>query len=91
MMKASVDEVVIVADGQEIARHRRSYEAGDLVSKSPALPGPVGTKGRGPGPGGAIARMGSTDRVRHVAASRSARTISSTAFLTLRDAEPDES
>ena len=30
-MTASVDEVVIVADGQEIARHRRSYEAGDLV------------------------------------------------------------
>ena len=45
-MKASVDEVVIVADGQEIARHRRSYEAGDLISKSPALPGPVGTEGR---------------------------------------------
>ena len=31
MVTASVDEVVIVADGQEIARHRRSYEAGDLV------------------------------------------------------------
>jgi len=31
MVKAYVDEVVIVADGQEIARHRRSYEAGDFV------------------------------------------------------------
>ena len=31
MVKACVEEVVIVADGQEIARHRRSYEAGDLV------------------------------------------------------------
>ena len=31
MVTASVDEVVIVADGQEIARHQRSYEAGDLV------------------------------------------------------------
>ena len=31
MVTASVEEVVIGADGQEIARHRRSYEAGDLV------------------------------------------------------------
>jgi transposase len=31
MVKAYVEEMVIVADGQEIARHRRSYEAGDFV------------------------------------------------------------
>lgn len=31
MVKAYVDEVVIIVGGQEIARHRRSYEAGDLV------------------------------------------------------------
>ena len=31
MVTASVEEVVIGADGQEIARYRRSYEAGDLV------------------------------------------------------------
>lgn len=31
LVKAYVDEVVIVADSEEIARHRRSYEAGDFV------------------------------------------------------------
>ena len=30
-MKGFVDEVVIAADGAEIARHRRSYEPGDMV------------------------------------------------------------
>ena len=30
MMKAYVEEMVIVADSQEIARHRRSYETGDF-------------------------------------------------------------
>ena len=31
MVKASVDEVVIAAGSEEIARHQRSYEAGDFV------------------------------------------------------------
>ena len=30
-MKAYVNEMVVIADGQEIARHRRSYEAGDFI------------------------------------------------------------
>jgi transposase len=32
LVKGFVDEVAIVAEGKEIARHRRSYEAGDMVS-----------------------------------------------------------
>jgi hypothetical protein len=31
MVKATVDEVAIVAAGEEIARHRRSYDSGDFV------------------------------------------------------------
>ncbi len=31
LVKAYVDEVVIVVDSEEIARHQRSYEAGDFV------------------------------------------------------------
>ena len=30
-VKADVDEVALIAGGQEIARHRRSFKAGDFV------------------------------------------------------------
>ncbi len=67
MVKAYVDDVVITSGAEEIARHRRSYDAGDFCLQPAALSAPVGTEGQGARPSSPLQEWDTAGRVRDAA------------------------
>ena len=67
LVRGYVDAVVIGCGSEVIARHIRSYERGRFRLRPHPLPAALGEEDWRPGPGRAVAGLGSARRVRHAA------------------------
>ena len=66
-VKGYVDRVEVVADGQVVARHARSYGHGRTRARPAAFPGGAGTQAGGPGPRPGLPRLATAAGVRRPA------------------------